>query len=113
MRILLWLLQMVTHPGRPLASTIAFVRDHPRRVTYLIWPPFETYILAFVVLLLTVVDWAFFYVRVSFIASYKAEYRRFSMSATPPSTRFRSLLESSLVSYRRRRFGPSNCAYET
>jgi Trk-type K+ transport system membrane component len=46
-----------------LAGPIYFLRAHPRRVFYLLFPAYETWVYAAVVAVLTVADWILFEVR--------------------------------------------------
>ncbi|KAK9900695.1 TrkH-domain-containing protein [Cystobasidium minutum MCA 4210] len=61
LRFTIWLLQSCLRATSKLRFVTSFLLAHPRRIFYYIFPPYETQALFLVVLLLTVIDWACFF----------------------------------------------------
>lgn len=60
LRGILWALSRFVPANSRIASPLFFLRDHPRRVTYIAFPTYETWVFTFVVFALTMADWVLY-----------------------------------------------------
>lgn len=63
LRAVIWLYNSLLKPRSPHKQLTNFILEHPRRIFFYLYPPYETLALLLVVLFLTSIDWVFFYVR--------------------------------------------------
>jgi Trk-type K+ transport system membrane component len=62
LRAVLWSYNALLKPGSHHKQLTNFILEHPRRMVFYLFPPYETIALLFVIAVLTSIDWIFFYV---------------------------------------------------
>lgn len=73
LRATIWAYNALQKPHSPHKQLTNFILEHPRRLMFYLFPPYETLALVIVVGILTSIDWVFFYVSMGRAARCKGE----------------------------------------